>query len=655
MILMSIKSGSYMLGVVPVTTGGYAVELHHEEDGRSETIFKQDQPVSIWLKTANGEALLVSASYRDSALERNKLLLAGEARSDGGTVIRVEDVYEAGQVESEGVFQLSRKVTVVETGRDAEGFTSQFGMEPILGGSLNDYEMFAPGVWYRGSENLVETAIASNYSRSDVHMREMRLALPFLLMRNSHTGYSLSVGRVNASSSSDADETSPDWLVDETMHYGSFGISTGVSPSLQFRYPGWEGDINYIDRSVPWIRRSHPVRSGLSHGYRLLLRLECKSKHYAEAMRGAWRFFYEAARPEIKRLDLSTVYRNAVNLLDQYCQDYNGVLGLPFKAQLPTGEVTGHAMVMGFVGQQLPAAYQMIRHGYLRDEPSLVRKGIDIVDFWVQRSLTKAGVPKTWYEPFFEGTGNFTNGTLDLRTMSDGMEGALDAYLLMKRHGAEREDWLCYIARFGDWLAANQNEDGSYCRLYGLKGEPVHPGKHNTTNPVRFLLRLHEVTGLPAYRDAALRAGNYAYEQVYERFHYVGGTSDNDNTIDKEAGTMAMNAFLALYEHTGKEKWLKAFQGAADFTETWMFAWDYGLRHGGTRWEARDSSLPQWIMVDMEKAEVIQEVQIRFYPDNSMYEIPNGDIDGPLALVNFRPLCRGAVCARDDNGHERRG
>ncbi|MBB6734398.1 discoidin domain-containing protein [Cohnella zeiphila] len=615
---MNLTSGEYVLTFVKKSSGGYELELEQVSKETRQLLFRQRLPVAAMLKNEAGEPSELAGTYRDCVGDESRLLLTGELRTEAGTMIRIEDTFEAG--EEDGTFVCERQVTVVAAGGDIEGFSSRFGMEPERGGALAEYEMFAPGVWYVRNENTVQDAIASDYTHHFFYMREMRLALPFLMMRDPKTGYTLSLGRMDADSRSDADETCSKWLVDESIRYGSLGICGNTAPRLDYLYPGWEGEVNYIDRSEPWVRRSHPVRPGVSHSYRLLLRLERESAGFEEAMSKTWRFYFGKYNPEVKRIDVAKFYGDAIGLLDVYCRDYNGVVGLPFKAQLPDGKVTGHAMVMGFVGQQLPAAYQMLRHGYRNGNEELIRKGCAMVDFWVQRSMTPAGVPKTWYEPYFEGTGIFTNSFVDLRTMADGMEGALDAYLLLKKQGEERVDWLHYVATFGDWLAKCQNGDGSFCRIYDLEGQPTHPGTANTSNPVRFLLRLHEATGEQRYFAAAVRAGEYAYEHTYKRFRYVGGTSDNDNTIDKEAGAMAMNAFLALHDHTGDSKWLKAFQGAADFTETWMFAWDYGLENGGTRWEAGESQLPQWLMVDLERSQSIQTIDISFYPDDMAYE-----------------------------------
>ncbi|MFQ7288304.1 MAG: hypothetical protein ACLRPV_05035 [Lacrimispora saccharolytica] len=56
---------------------------------------------------------------------------------------------------------------------------------------------------------------------------------------------------------------------------------------------------------------------------------------------------------------------------------------------------------------------------------------------------------------------------------------------------------------------------------------------------------------------------------------YRGGTCDNADVQDKEAGIYALFGFLALYDLTGKKKWLEAAQEAADYTETWTYMWKF--------------------------------------------------------------------------------
>ena len=39
-------------------------------------------------------------------------------------------------------------------------------------------------------------------------------------------------------------------------------------------------------------------------------------------------------------------------------------------------------------------------------------------------------------------------------------------------------------------------------------------------------------------------------------YHYCGGACDNPNVLDKEAGALALKAFIALYEHTQGDEWI---------------------------------------------------------------------------------------------------
>ncbi|MDQ3701793.1 MAG: hypothetical protein M3442_12860, partial [Chloroflexota bacterium] len=65
-----------------------------------------------------------------------------------------------------------------------------------------------------------------------------------------------------------------------------------------------------------------------------------------------------------------------------------------------------------------------------------------------------------------------------------------------------------------------------------------------------------------------------------ERGSFVGGTLDNPNVVDKEAGTVSLEAYLRLYEATGGSAWLDHARAAGDFAETWIFTWDVPMPEG---------------------------------------------------------------------------
>jgi hypothetical protein len=150
----------------------------------------------------------------------------------------------------------------------------------------------------------------------------------------------------------------------------------------------------------------------------------------------------------------------------------------------------------------------------------------------------------------------------------------------MKAHGFDRPSWLNFCRAFGGWLVRHQNADGSWCREYDWSGVPVNSSPLNTADVIPFLAKLSVATGRPEYRSAALRAGDWCYRNVQEPFVYVGGTTDNPNVMDKEAGYLALAAFLALHDLDGQPRWLAAARQAADFTETWAYAWNIPVPDG---------------------------------------------------------------------------
>ena len=92
-----------------------------------------------------------------------------------------------------------------------------------------------------------------------------------------------------------------------------------------------------------------------------------------------------------------------INLLDSLCRNYYGSWGVPFKCLLPTGEIGIVDYEFGFIGQQPNIAYQLIRYGTKAGRPETVAKGRNVIDFWVNNSLTDWGLPKCWYD-YYGGT-----------------------------------------------------------------------------------------------------------------------------------------------------------------------------------------------------------------------------------------------------------
>jgi uncharacterized protein YyaL (SSP411 family) len=120
-----------------------------------------------------------------------------------------------------------------------------------------------------------------------------------------------------------------------------------------------------------------------------------------------------------------------------------------------------------------------------------------------------------------------------------------------------------------------QRADGSFPRTWEPKtGKVLNPSPWSTYNPIPFLTLMSRITGDSRYLDSAIRAGEFCWRSGHADFVFIGGTIDNPNIIDKEAGTLSLEAYLALYDATRDNKWIERAAMAARFAETWIYIWN---------------------------------------------------------------------------------
>jgi hypothetical protein len=162
-----------------------------------------------------------------------------------------------------------------------------------------------------------------------------------------------------------------------------------------------------------------------------------------------------------------------------------------------------------------------------------------------------------------------------LRSFSDDFKAALRAYRREREHGQLHADWLTWTRQFADWLLTQQQPRGGFPRSWKPgTGEVADPSPRSSYNAVPFLVLLSEETKDSRYLQSALRAAEFAWSDGQEVGQFAGGTIDNPDILDKEAGTLSLEAYLCLYEATRNAKWLARAQAAADYAETYIYVWD---------------------------------------------------------------------------------
>ena len=320
--------------------------------------------------------------------------------------------------------------------------------------------------------------------------------------------------------------------------------------------------------NVTWV---HPMREGFSQQYAVAVTFG-RYDGFGAMLRGTWREVYPRLKDRLFPVDNALLFENMMRFLKDVTRRFGEAWGTPFVAQLPDFDPNSFSAEIGFVGQQAGIGYQLLRWGRLGGDGDAVEKGLGILDFWANYPTTETGIPRLWVHL---SAHQAEPQPMWVRQIGDGMEAILDAWVFEVKRGIRHENWLEICVRTADLLTNLQNEDGSFYRSYHDDGSCCMDSKASTPCVVRFLVQLYLVTQNEAYLQAAIRAGEWAYAHQYQGFEYRGGPCDTSDILDKESGIYAMFAFISLYDVTGDKKWLEAACGAADYTETFTFVWDF--------------------------------------------------------------------------------
>lgn len=588
---MGLKIGKYQ---VKFQDGGVSVYV----ENREEAMYVNRAPLSVFVKTRFAVTECYESVYEGTKEQGESVTARGQVRTPHGSVFDFTDTYEL----VENTLKIHRKCVVSEKGSEL-GFATRIAFFMTDSDKTEDYFGFAPGVWYRNNEHAPDFVIGKDTDCECFWNMETKMALPLFAMQNKTSGETISLSRWAADmtlrntvlkrSENYVDEKITTGAIGMSkltgrtinyLYYG-YGIRTTAGNNQQalaidYLYPGADGQTPYVnhytgldfnEKPMKFMRINHPVTVGFEQDYSVAVGFE-KYDDFNTMMRDTWRTVYDRIRDDLFEVDNKAFYKEGMKVFDQYTNQYGEAYGLPFACQLPDLDISSVSFQFGFVGQQPGIGYLLLRHGLRENNPGMKEKGEKLLDFWVKRGICENGMPRMCYSPAEDG---FEPYPYYIRMMADGLEAILDAYIFLKKNGTDKPEWLAFCVKAADRILKLQNEDGSFAHAYYEDGTIRMEDKGVSPSIIRFLVRMSLVTKRDEYKAAAIRIGEYSYAELYQKTAYRGGTCDNATITDKESGIYAFWGFQALYDLTGEAKWLEAAKGAADYTETWTFAWKY--------------------------------------------------------------------------------
>lgn len=571
-----------------------SLESATSEASEKAKMFENDEPAIINVRGGSTTLLgtfsedTFTAKYQSVKETPYGLLCAAKVATEKGSEVLIEDAY---YVEENGIFALERRTEVLSASASDKGFQTVYSFKDIGGAAASTgFDFFIPSIIYKDTSNMVNGAIASALNVGKVYVKETRTGLPVAMLRSQASKYSVSIAHLESEIGvNGVVGGGVNGAVNADLQFGSIGYSIKDGVSVDFCYPSAEGPVTY-DAGSGWSKIYHPMTKGQTQTYKLSI-TPATEETYAKAMTKSFKAAYTAEEPEInKEIDIDRIYDYNIEVFsDTYKEFGTGSVtaaGVPWSVNLSDGSLTEYTFQMGFVGQQIPAGYHLLRTGYEKNDASLVDKGSTIVDFWASPTIMSGALPIVWWDSRNNETAGHSRGYPSfLRCFIDGMEGMLDAYLIARENGEEKAAWKNAVIKVGEFLADNQNDDGSFYRAYNTNGTVCTDtsdyryqgtSKLNTPVAVRFLAKMYEFTGEEKYKTAALNAAEYAYNELYLGLEkYVGGTPDNANTVDKEASVYALYCFNAAYMLSSDEKYLEAADHAAASAMSWVYCYDF--------------------------------------------------------------------------------
>lgn len=578
---------------------GEKVEFYKDKNGwgiavRSQLYNEVIEPSPIEVIHYKDSTNIIKKQYPYSTISKQKkgLYCATASIFIGNAQLLIFDSWDI----KHGVLSVHREVKV--KGNSPSSFATSLLLTIPKIKVFSDAKCFIPGIVYGASEGLPENAFFQSKSVKDIYIREDRCSTPMIgVYLNDGSWMSLLNAQPNGQTTvKDGMTTESSDMCDERFAFGSMLIKAHNDiVKVGYNFPGTEGEITYGKWGYPvwqtiehkWRYRTHPLKDGFEQKYELQV-LFGKNNSVDEFYINIWNKAFTYYAPKVNKQDIDKIKDASLKMLSSQIIEMNGTPYLPNFISFDPKQhylIKDPQMIMGFTGKALETANFLLYAGdenYV-DSKLYRQQAIQLFNYFVINLPVNPPIG----EGFNSNTGKYAlalphTNQLFLRSFSDDLKATLRAIQYEQRRNREHTDWLNWVKSFADFLLTQQTSTGGFPRSWEPgTGKIINAATQSSYNAIPMLVLLSQLTGDDRYIKPAIKAGEFCWENQKEGV-FTGGTIDNPNVVDKEAGTLSLEAYLSLYEYTKEKKWLSRACLAADYSATWMYTWNVPMPEEST-------------------------------------------------------------------------
>lgn len=514
--------------------------------------------------------------------------------------ISIHDIWS-----SENEVQMLKRIITVE-GNSDEAFLSAIEFE-FIGMYREDVDYFVPGMVYGSSENLTPDAIGGgnlyNKGNGKLWIREDRLPAPIFAFRfDENNSFSiLDIKPDGRTSLADAHDIKGETIIDENLRFGAlFAEHIFDTLKVGFAFPGSEGEYTYQGNTYPggqlhkWRKRFHPLKDGLTQEYTLAFNADSYTD-FQKFYSTEWQIAFDKLNPAVNYQDIDLVRETMLSVLPDLAVVKVGKTGLSnwYDATDPSDKLIDNKAVFGFTGKNIEAAYYLLYNAEEHpNQCSIDYRKIagEIISSFIDLNVNPPDGEGYYFEDGCPALAIPAHNHVYLRSYGDAMKILAKAYIFEKENGRNHIEWLQWMSDFGIWVLDEQYENGGFPRAWKPgSGEVSVKSPASSYNLVPFLCEMHTILEDDKWLESAVKVGDFIWEAGQKSGRFIGGTIDNPDVLDKEAGTLSLEAYLSLYKVTGDDKWLYRAEIAAMFAETWLYIWDVPMVEGDPQNEWSDN------------------------------------------------------------------